>query len=101
MYSAADVTVHVPCFNAADTLTHCLQAILRQTSRPARILLVDDGSDKPVTVGHEEVEVVRHDTNQGLGAARNTAAAACATGLLAGIDADVAPEPEWLEKLVD
>ena len=40
----AKVDVVVPAFNEADTIVLCLASLLRQTVRPRRIILVDDGS---------------------------------------------------------
>ena len=38
------VDVVIPAFNEADTIVLCLAALLRQTVRPYRVILVDDGS---------------------------------------------------------
>lgn len=40
----ARVDVVIPAFNEADTIVLCLAALLRQTLRPHRVILVDDGS---------------------------------------------------------
>src|SRR5688500_3570735 len=40
----ASVDVVIPAFNEADTIVLCLASLLRQTFRPRRIILVDDGS---------------------------------------------------------
>ena len=40
----ARVDVVIPAFNEADTIVLCLAALLRQTLRPRRVILVDDGS---------------------------------------------------------
>ena len=39
----ARVDVVIPAFNEADTIVLCLAALLRQTLRPYRVILVDDG----------------------------------------------------------
>jgi glycosyltransferase involved in cell wall biosynthesis len=40
----ARVDVVIPAFNEADTIVLCLASLVRQTLRPRRIILVDDGS---------------------------------------------------------
>lgn len=40
----ARVDVVIPAFNEADTIVLCLASLLRQTMRPRRVILVDDGS---------------------------------------------------------
>jgi glycosyltransferase involved in cell wall biosynthesis len=43
-WRTARVDVIIPAFNEADTIVLCLASLLRQTLRPRRIVLVDDGS---------------------------------------------------------
>jgi GT2 family glycosyltransferase len=99
MFRPADITLYVPAFRAEATLPACLEAVRAQTLAPARILVVDDGSPEPVRT--DVAEVLRHGANRGLAASRNTALAACRTPLLAALDADVVPEPDWLEHLLE
>jgi cellulose synthase/poly-beta-1,6-N-acetylglucosamine synthase-like glycosyltransferase len=40
----ATVDVVIPAFNEAETIVLCLASVLRQSLRPRRIILVDDGS---------------------------------------------------------
>jgi glycosyltransferase involved in cell wall biosynthesis len=43
-WRTARVDVVIPAFNEADTIVLCLASLLRQTLRPRRVILVDDGS---------------------------------------------------------
>ena len=43
-WRTAKVDVVIPAFNEADTIVLCLASLLRQTMRPRRVILVDDGS---------------------------------------------------------
>jgi glycosyltransferase involved in cell wall biosynthesis len=43
-WRSARVDVVIPAFNEADTIVLCLASLLRQTMRPRRVILVDDGS---------------------------------------------------------
>jgi glycosyltransferase involved in cell wall biosynthesis len=73
------ITVGVTCFNAADTIERAVGAALDQTWSNREILIVDDGSSdesefvlRRLQEAHEEVRVIRHLTNRGVAAARNT-----------------------------
>ena len=43
-WTKARVDVIIPALNEADTIILCLASVLRQTLRPRRIMLIDDGS---------------------------------------------------------
>jgi glycosyltransferase involved in cell wall biosynthesis len=43
-WTQAQVDVIIPALNEADTIILCLASIFRQTMRPRRIMLIDDGS---------------------------------------------------------
>ncbi len=43
-WRAATVDVVIPALNEAENIVHCLASVARQTLRPRRIILVDDGS---------------------------------------------------------
>lgn len=40
----AQVTVVIPALNEAENIVHCLASVARQTMRPKRVYLIDDGS---------------------------------------------------------
>ncbi len=105
-YSAADVTLYVPCYQAGATVGACVRAILEQSVKPRCLLLVDDGSQPALESCLESglrdhVQILLHPHNQGLAVARNTAMAACWTALIAALDADVRPCRNWLRALLD
>ena len=98
-YSRHDVTVVVPVRGALDP------ALLDGIGRVARIVVVDDASEPPVTAPTSSsagtpVEVVRRDERGGPAAARNTGLAAVTTDVVAFIDADCVPRAGWLEPLL-
>jgi glycosyltransferase involved in cell wall biosynthesis len=95
------ITVYVPCYNAEVYLAPVLEGIVAQTLRPDEVLVVDDGSsDRSVEIAsHYPVTVIRQEHNRGLAAARNAAVRAARNELVAALDADVAPEPDWLERM--
>lgn len=103
-YRSGDVTLYIPYFNSQDVIGECLAGILRQTVKPSRLILFDDASI-PKAASVEAVrdsgaEIVRLESNIGLGASRAMVLEMCKTPLLASLDADVVAEPEWLETLL-
>ena len=99
------VGVIVPCFNHAGYLEKCLKSIDAQTYPHFNIIVVDDGSHslmKPVVDGVTEspIRVIRHETNRGPAAARNTGIRETSTPLCVCIDADDHIDPEFLSRLV-
>jgi mycofactocin glycosyltransferase len=83
-----------------------LEVVLRIASRTpeVRVIVVDDGSADAASVArvaaaHDAV-VVRHEVPLGPAAARNAGARGGASPLVAFVDVDARPEPDWLEGLV-
>ncbi|MEZ5145188.1 MAG: mycofactocin biosynthesis glycosyltransferase MftF [Acidimicrobiales bacterium] len=93
-HTSADVTVVVPCRDAADGLDRTLAALSGPPRvRPARIVVVDDGSVRPTTVtevaARHGAEVEHRPRSGGPSAARNAGLATVTTPLVAFIDCDV------------
>lgn len=97
-------SVIVPTFNAAATLRECLAALQAQTL-PAdefEVFVVDDGStDATAAVASEfpAVKVLKV-PHRGAATARNAGVAAARGPVVAMTDADCAPSPEWLERMI-
>ncbi|GAA3438373.1 mycofactocin biosynthesis glycosyltransferase MftF [Kutzneria kofuensis] len=89
--TAQDVTVVVPVRDHADDLARLLPAL----SEVAKVLVVDDGSTKPIPEA-----IVRHSSAKGPAAARNAGWRLAGTELVAFLDADVVPEPGWLATIL-
>jgi GT2 family glycosyltransferase len=101
--AVAKVSVYVPAYNVGGFLTRAIEALLAQTHAPDEILVIDDGSrDSTAEIAgrYPQVTLVRHTENRGLAAARNTGFQMARNGLVASIDADCVPAPNWLASLL-
>lgn len=96
------VGLYIPCFNAEQTINSCLEAVFKQTYPVKEIVVVDDGSaDKSMeTASRYPVKIIKHTNNRGLAAARNTAIKCIDVDLIASLDSDCQPEPDWLTHLI-
>jgi glycosyltransferase involved in cell wall biosynthesis len=96
------LTVIVPAYNEEDGIRDTLDALMQQTERPERIIVVDDCSQDntgPVARGYG-VEVLRPPHNLGSKAkAQNYALAYCATDLVLTVDADTVIAANYVERI--
>lgn len=106
-FTARDVTVVVPVFDAPTSLGDTLDGLVVCGDDVEGIIVVDDASadrgaiDDVVTgVADDRIRVVRRAHNGGPGAARNTGLDEVATPLVAFLDAGCVPEPGWLDPLL-
>jgi glycosyltransferase involved in cell wall biosynthesis len=90
------VSVIIPAFNRRATILRAMNSALAQTHPDVEVLVVDDAStdgtaDLVASIQHRRLKLLRHATNRGGAAARNTAAAAATGEFLAFLDSD----DEW------
>lgn len=99
------ITVIVPCYNAADYLTLCCDDLKRQTFEDFEVLLVDDGSpDETGTLCDKIADIdarfrVIHQENGGVGKARNTGLLNARGEYVIHVDPDDRVDPEMLRCL--
>ncbi|CAM2985768.1 mycofactocin system glycosyltransferase [Mycobacterium intermedium] len=98
--SYRDVTVVIPVRDNVSGLRRLVSSL-----RGLRVIIVDDGSARPVELedfegAHCDLEILHHPRSRGPAAARNTGLAACTTDFVAFLDSDVAPRRGWLEVLL-
>ena len=97
------VSVVIPAYSAESTIGRALESAVAQDWRDVEVIVVDDASvDRTVqvTAGYvssDGVRVIRHETNRGGSAARNSGAAEADGRWLAFLDADDAWLPQRLK----
>lgn len=97
------VTVVIPCRNDAGFLDACLAALAVQTHLPDRVVVVDNASaDASAEVARRYGAAVFYEPRVGIwpAAARGYDEAAPTTDIIARLDADSRPHPDWIARLV-
>jgi GT2 family glycosyltransferase/SAM-dependent methyltransferase len=100
------VTVVIACFNLGSYLDEAVDSVLRQTYQDVEILIVDDGSDDPVTrhllasYTRPRTRIIRTE-NRGVAAARNTGLSEAGGRYVSFLDADDLLEATFLERTVE
>ena len=94
------VSVVVCAYNAEATIGECLEGLAELCYPNHEVIVIDDGSTDatPGLVAEYDCRLIRTE-NRGLAAARNTGLAAASGEIVAYIDADAKPDPDWLTYL--
>lgn len=97
------VSVIIPTYKRAALVPRAIESVRRQTYRNIEILVVDDGSPDNTTsvvqaIPDSRIRYLRHETNKGLPAARNTGIRAAIGEFIAFLDDDDEWREEKLEK---
>jgi glycosyltransferase involved in cell wall biosynthesis len=97
-----EVSVILPAYNEADVIDRAIESVRTQTLEDFELIVVDDCSDDgtaDIASSYDDprMEVVRHSTNRGGGAARNTGIMNAEGWYLAFLDAD----DEWYERKLE
>lgn len=100
------VSIIVPAYNAEKYIADAIESVLRQTYPYFELIIVDDAStDRTAEVVHsfsdQRIKLIRHASNRGPGAARNTAIEAASGKWMAVLDADDQWKANRLERLVE
>ncbi|HEX7680385.1 MAG TPA: glycosyltransferase, partial [Thermoanaerobaculia bacterium] len=101
----SSVSVVVPVYNGAATITACIEALLAQTYPPhlTEIIVVDNNSTDgtPELIARYPVTLLYEREIQTSYAARNRGIVQARGEIIALTDADCAPRADWLEKLLE
>jgi GT2 family glycosyltransferase len=95
------ISVIVCTYNGAATLRSCLEGILTLHYPNYEVIVVSDGStdaSAAIAASYEGVRVIET-PQQGLAAARNSGMEAAEGEILAYIDDDAIPDPDWLSHI--
>ncbi len=109
-YSCVGVTVVIPIFKVRDFIERCVCTLFNQTLKDIEYIFVDDASpDDSIDIlkscierypeRRERVQILVHDQNQGLSAARNTGLAVAAGEYVFHCDSDDFVEKDMLEEM--
>src|ERR1051325_1451425 len=93
-----DLTIIIPTYNRNDNVVECVLAL---DHNEAEILVVDDGSARPVVLDATTARVIRHDRHRGRAAAINTGMKAARHNLVLIINDDIYAAPDMVLRLVD
>ena len=105
-----DISIIIPIYNVEPWIETCMQSISQQKFRGTyEVILVDDcGTDRSVSLALEELQkaniepvLLRHETNRGLSAARNTGMDVSIGKYILFVDSDDYISEDCLEKLFD
>jgi len=98
------ITLLIINWNSGDWLKKCLKGVARQTVRPDRVLLVDNGGTDHSLEGIEEIlsgiEIIHNSENLGFAKANNIALKLADSYWTVLLNPDAVPEPDWLGKLI-
>jgi glycosyltransferase involved in cell wall biosynthesis len=102
------VSIIIPTYNREGLIESSVRSVLKQTYSNFEIIIVDDGSTdgtpevvSSLTKEDKRCHYIRHDTNIGAQAARQTGIKAAKGELIAFLDSDDKWYPEKLEKQVE
>ena len=97
------LTVIIVNFNSSNLLEKCLGHLSLQTVAPDRVIVLDNASTDGfgnITDSSGSVTVLKMTENVGFAAGNNRALAQCTTPLVALLNPDAFPAPDWIEKLL-
>jgi glycosyltransferase involved in cell wall biosynthesis len=100
------VSVVIPTFDRVAFLSRAIECVLEQTFADLEVIVVDDGPTDAIAAlvdghGDPRVRLVRHGTNQGVAAARNTGISASRGEYVAFLDDDDLWLPTKLERQIE
>lgn len=104
--AAPVVTILTPFYNTGEVFHQTAQSILQQSLQQFEWLIINDGSDDPLSLqilesyrhSDKRIHVIDHPQNRGLSAARNTGFAEARCEYVALLDSDDLLEPTAIEK---
>ena len=100
------VSIIVPIYNAADDLERCIDRVFATTSKPARLILIDDASPDPriaailaALPASEHITVLRNEKNLGFTGTINRGIEAAGRDDVVLLNSDARVTPRWLDAM--
>lgn len=107
MMGSSLISVVIPAYNRATTITDCLRSVQAQTYQNWEVVAVDDGSHDGTPeiierLAHDDarIRLIRHDRNRGAQAARNSGIYVAKGEWVTFLDSDDQYLPHSLEKRI-
>lgn len=100
---AADIVICV--HNAPETVTRCLEAVVRNTPHPYRLVIVDDGSETETALllrnfaQRTGAKLIRHGVSRGYTASANAGIRETTAPWIVLLNSDAVPTDGWLEQM--
>ena len=99
----------IPVWNQLEFTRECIEAIIKNTSYPYRLILVDNASDEATKRYLEgvrdrsslEIELIRNEENLGFVKAVNQGLRISDSPFVCVMNNDTIPAPGWLERMID
>ena len=100
------LSIIVPCFNAENTISKCVESLVMSSYSDKEIILIDDGSTdntkeiiEQYSIKYSYIHAYSKD-NEGLGKTRNYGIKVCTGDLVTFIDSDDYIHPEAFSKMI-
>lgn len=93
------LSIIIPCYNAEPYIHELLDTLAPQITDEVEVILVDDGSEKPIKTKHDFVKIIRK-ANGGCATARNRGLDEAAGDYIQFLDADDLVPDYFIEKLL-
>lgn len=98
-----EISAIIPCYNDSEYVVDAIESVLNQTKIPDEVIVIDDGSTDELKkiigdyIANNDINLIEHEENKGLPAARNTGIKAANGRYIALLDAD----DRWLPKKIE
>ena len=95
------VSVVLVAYNRPKDLNEALESLLNQSVKPFEVIVIDDGSNPPLTIDFrsDNLKLIRFDKEVGLCRARNYGIRLAKGEYIAFMDDDAIAEKHWLEEI--
>ena len=97
------VSIYIPAYNAENTIRESIESIFKQTLKFDEIIVIDDNSTdatNKIVKEYKNINLIKNETNKGLGYNRNLGIKNSSNNIIASIDADVVLNDVWLEVMI-